>query len=144
MLQQEQRTAESKSLIYHFLFDKAKKNQLRIKLLNMHLRIQFVQRKARQYISAKKRCISKIQKLIAAGASDLRQVILMSSDFKNKYRDAIPYLNNLCYEHHPINIDISHATYIQLIYQHTLHLIRWYAMFRNEGRYSVDAYVTVY
>ena len=68
----------------------------------------------------------------------------MSSDFKNKYRDAIPYLNNLCYENHPINLEISRTTYVQLIYQHTIHLIRWYAMFRNEGRYSVDAYVTVY
>lgn len=105
-------------------------------------RIINLQRKSRTAVKQKKEKQSFIFKCILNGLQMLRQAIMFDQGLQAKHKDKIEIINKILTMKQNIIRDITRM-YIQLpLFIHSINLVRWYAIFRNKGKYNKDTYFT--
>ena len=112
-----------------------------IKLRVFYNRIIQIQRKMRKALMMKLNNIARISQKIIVGLNTLRQILILDKDLQRKYKKSLWMINSITGMSLDSVVDFTARHYILLpSYMHTLNLVRWHALYRNNGRYNKYLY----
>ena len=126
--------------MHAFLYDLAKKNQLRLKMRIVNNRILQLQKKYRFVIYKQHKSEEQVRSGVMSGLNCLRQVLISEKSMHAEYRGLIDKINWLTSARKDMVHDVARM-YLELpTLIHSMNLVRWYGQFRNSGRYNKVTY----
>lgn len=137
----EKKAEDRAEMIMHaFLFDLAKKNQLRLKMRIVNNRILQLQKKYRFVIYKQHKSEEHVRSSIMTGLNCLRQVLIYEKSWQPEYKGIIEKINWLTSARKDLVQDVARM-YLELpTLLHSMNLVRWYGQFRNNGKYNKVTY----
>lgn len=134
-------TDGARETLRKFLFDRMKIQQLRIKMVNYYCRIVNIQQRARIYLAKKIEYQTILTEKLDFGFGALQKYLTSNKKFKTQCKELIQTLSSIPYE------TKARAVKFHLVlssYVHTVQLLRWYGMFKNDGEYNKDLYFAIH
>ena len=132
----------AKRVLFEVLTDSARNRQATLKLTLTMTRVLNLQQRARVALARKKKQQRYIKKSITMGLQTMRQAILFDKTLADRYKGLMQLLTSILTLQKHLIADIA-IMYMQLpLFIHSVNLVRWYALYRNEGLYNTDTYVT--
>lgn len=127
-------------VIWDVLLTSSKNRQFLLKLKMTVRRILSLQQKARLYITQKKSYHNYVYKSIFNGLQTMRKAILFDKHLSSQYKDFTQTLISLMTHKQDFITEVARM-YTQLpLFLHSVNLVRWYALYRNDGEYNKDTY----
>lgn len=131
-------------VMYLFLYDRNKKNQLMIKIENTLNRIYQLQNKFRLTMLQKRKRIQLTRDTLEDGLVKLREILIYEKEYQGKYKETISIINAITQNHKGIIEEAARLYLLLPAYIHSVNLVRWYSKYRNEGQWNKDTYVVSY
>lgn len=123
----------AKAVIMYFLIDKTKINQLVIKMNIFYNRVTQIQKQGRIVMYRKATQLREVQNQIITGLNSMRQVLIFEKVLQFKFQTVIEMINKLTTSHVHCIKEVAHLYLLLPSYIHTINLVRWYAINRNDG-----------
>lgn len=84
----------------------------------------------------------RIKDKIISGLQLLRQAILFSKSLQASHKKVIECINFIFADNDKFIDEVVRLFVGMPTFIHSINIVRWYALFRNDGRYNKDTYVT--
>lgn len=132
----------AKRMVYSLLHGRAKSRQFQLRMRITINRIINIQRRARRALMAKQALLEAVSEKITGGLQLLRQTILCNPGLLMAHRRTVEMISTILTDDAK-RIGEAARLCIELpVFIHTINLVRWFALFRNGGRYNEECYLT--
>ena len=127
-----------------FLRDLSKKYQCRLKFKNTINRVLMAQKKFRMHVHARMDRQAKLMQSTMAGLNTLRMVLIKDKTYQVVYKEIVDAINAITAAPQSLVSPVIDLHLDLPAYIHSVNILRWYAVFRNNGVYNTDLYFALF
>lgn len=74
----------------------------------------------------------------------MRKILISEKAIQGQHPDMIEAINQITNRHQSLIEQIASIYFLVPQFIHSVNLVRWYALYRNNGQYNKDTYFTSY